>query len=741
MSKHPLATLLFTLGVGAATLYGAVPSFWRVGSQAEFLKGQVDHLSIDSHGRLLLGPSPTPLHEPTAPFIWTVVGGPDGALYAGTGNDGHVVRVDASGEGQVFFDADELEVHAIAAAPGGGLFVGTSPNGRIYKVEASGQSTVFFNPPDTYIWSLAVDRTGTLFAATGDKGVVYKITSDGTGTPFYSTTSTHVMSLAFDQDGHLLAGTASPGRILRLDDTGKPFVLLESPFDEVRSLTLAPDGLVYAAAVAGRPGLGALPQPVTLTPSTPIAAGVSVAVTAVTVSTDVGAGSTAAGGVVSSGSAGPGAGGVYRINQGGDWDLIWESREDVPYDVLAQADGSILIATGNTGKIFRLSGDPFESTLFIRASAQQVTAMFTDASGAAGYATSNPARLLRLSDTRAASGLYESDVRDARTTASWGMVKWQATTPGGSSIAIATRSGNTRVPDDTWSVWSSPYANAQGSPIVSPRARYLQWKATFAAGDGASPVLTSVTAAYIQRNLRPRVTSIIVHPPGTVFEQPFPAGNPDIAGFDADPPDRRILAETAPNRFGASPAIGKRVYERGLMTFTWKGEDDNGDDMRYAVLYRREGETDWRLLRDQLREEIHVWDSTSVPNGTYVLRIAASDAPSNPSAVTLTGHLDSSVFDIDNTPPVVRITGTRQDGVQTAIQIEVRDDMSTIDTVEYSVDGTRWELLYPKDGIADSPMEEYELMLGADAGRGAMIRATDALKNVGGASTEDGPRP
>jgi hypothetical protein len=739
MSNHPLATVLFALGVGAVTLSGAVPSFWRVGSQTEFLKGKVDHLSIDSHGRLLLGPSPTPLHEPTAPFIWTVVSGSDGALYAGTGNDGHVLRVDTSGEGRVFFDADELEVHAIAAAPGGGLFVGSSPNGRIYKVEASGQSTVFFDPPDTYIWSLAVDRTGTLFAATGDKGVVYKITPDGTGTPFYTTTSTHVMSLAFDQDGHLLAGTASPGRVLRLDDTGKPFVLFESPFDEMRSLTVAADGLVYAAGVAGRPGRGSLPQPVTVTPSRPVAAGVSVAVTAVTVSTDVGTVSKAVG--ASSGSARPGAGGVYRIDQRGDWDLIWESREDVPYDVLTQADGSILIATGNTGKIFRLSGDPFESTLLLRANAQQVTAMFTDASGAAGYATSNPGRLLRLSDTRAASGFYESDVRDAGTTASWGVVKWQATTPGGSSIAIETRTGNTRVPDDTWSAWSSPYASAQGSPIVSPRARYLQWKATFAAGDGASPMLTSVTAAYVQRNLRPRVISITVHPPGTVFQQPFPAGDPDIAGFDAEPPDRRILAETAPNGSGASPAIGKRVYERGLMTFTWKGEDDNGDDLRYGILYRREGETDWRLLRDEIREEILVWDTTSVPNGTYVLRVAASDSASNPGAATLTGHLDSSVFDIDNTPPVVRITGTRQDGVRTAIQIEVRDDMSTINKVEYSVDGTRWEPIYPKDGIADSPVEQYEVVLGADAVRGAMIRATDALKNMGGASTEDDPRP
>ncbi len=62
------------------------------------------------------------------------------------------------------------------------------------------------------------------------------------------------------------------------------------------------------------------------------------------------------------------------------------------------------------------------------------------------------------------------------------------------------------------------------------------------AGKQASPVLTSVSAAYVQRNLRPKVTSLTVHPAGTVFQKPYPTGDPDIAGFDDQAPDRRILS-------------------------------------------------------------------------------------------------------------------------------------------------------------------------------------------------------
>ena len=69
------------------------------------------------------------------------------------------------------------------------------------------------------------------------------------------------------------------------------------------------------------------------------------------------------------------AGALYRILPDGAWDLLWESRADTPYDVAVDADGSILVATGNSGKIFRLAGDPFQPTLIARANAQQVTGL------------------------------------------------------------------------------------------------------------------------------------------------------------------------------------------------------------------------------------------------------------------------------------------------------------------------------------------------------------------------------
>src|SRR5690606_39598770 len=88
---------------------------------------------------------------------------------------------------------------------------------------------------------------------------------------------------------------------------------------------------------------------------------------------------------------------------------------------------------------------------------------------------------------------------------------WSSDVCSSDLIEIQTRSGNTRTPDDAWSEWSAPYTNADGSQITSPNARYLQWRAVLS-GKGETPVLTSVTAAYLQRNIRPEVSSITVHP-------------------------------------------------------------------------------------------------------------------------------------------------------------------------------------------------------------------------------------
>ena len=723
--------------LAAATLDASSSKFFQTATQADFLKGEVDSLSVDARGQLTLGPAVELVYESAAPFVWAVVPGSDGSFFIGTGNEGKVYRVDSSGKGAVFFDSAELEIHAMAPAPNGGFYVGTSPDGKIYRVDRNGTATTFFDPEDRYIWALTVDARGNVYAGTGDKGIIYRIAPDGKGTAFFRTKSTHATALAMDRAGNLLVGTESPGKVIRVDSDGKGFVLLDTPYQEIRGLRFDDKGQLYAAALNGRAGGGAAPAP-SMGTDQPLETG-RAPVPSVSVSTEITA-IAVVDGAGSSGTSGSGRedrrsskGAVYRIMPDGLWDMIWDSREDVPYDVVFDRTGAPVIATGNKGKLYRLEGDPLRPTLLTRASAQQVTAFYTDPRGQLYFATANPGKLFRLSAEHAPRGAYESEPGDAQMLATWGALSWRGTVPNGGKIEMATRSGNTATPDDTWSSWSTNAIPSDGAPIASPKARYLQWRAVLT-GRGDGPVLTSVTAAYLQRNLRPIVRSITVHPPGIVFQKPFTTGEPDLAGFgDQTTPDRKLTtaAQSTPGG-SSSPALGRRTYQKGLQTLAWRADDENDDDLVYTVLYRREGETEWTPLRRGLDEPILVWDTTLVPNGTYFVRIVASDSPSNPPVAALSGERDSTAFQIDHTPPAIVVGSTRTEGGRTTVVFDVTDADSPVSRVEYSRDGgVRWTAVFPKDGIADSKSERYEMTIDGEIGDlGLTIRASDSMNNT-----------
>jgi hypothetical protein len=710
------------------------PKFFQASTQTDFLKGEVDNLSIDARGQLVLGPALDLVYETPAPFVWTIAAAPDGTFFLGTGNDGKVYRVGPDGKGSLFYSSPELEVHALAPAPNGGLYVATSPDGKIYKVDRDGKGTAFFTPDEKYIWALALDSKGNLFAATGEKGVVYKISPDGKGAPFYRTKTTHATALSFDKTGNLLVGTGAPGKVIRVDQDGKGFVLLDTTFQEIHSLRFDAKGMLFAAAMNGRAGGGSGPvvppvidQPASTSGRAPVpTVTVSAEITSIAIIDTPE--STSATPRAGSGST---KGAVYRISPDGVWDQVWESREDVPYDVMFDDGGAPIVATGNKGKLYRLEGDPLRPILLTRAGAQQVTALIKNARGQMFVATANPGKLFRVSSEHAQRGSYESDARDAQMLATWGSIRWHGSVPKDSKIEISTRSGNTETPDETWSTWSAPYGNPEGSPITSPKARYLQWRAVLS-GKSDGPVLTSVNAAYLQRNLRPVVRSITVHPPGIVFQKPFTTGEPELAGFgDQTTPDRRLKdAAQAPQ--SASASLGRRTYQKNLQTIVWRADDENDDDLVYDVLYRREGDTEWTPLRRGLDEAILVWDTTTVPNGTYFVRIVASDAPSNPADTALAGERDSVAFQIDHTPPTIAVGSVRAAGAKTTIAFTVTDADSPISKVEYSRDGgLRWIAVFPVDGIADSKSERYELTLDGPLGdSGLTIRASDSMNNA-----------
>src|SRR3990170_2969790 len=98
--RHSRAARILATAValGAAGLAAATPTFWTVSTQPDFLKGDVEDLSIDSDGRMFLGPAASVLGETAAPFLWSVVSGPDGSLLAGSGNEGKVLKIAKDGK-------------------------------------------------------------------------------------------------------------------------------------------------------------------------------------------------------------------------------------------------------------------------------------------------------------------------------------------------------------------------------------------------------------------------------------------------------------------------------------------------------------------------------------------------------------------------------------------------------------------------------------------------------------------
>jgi hypothetical protein len=689
------------------------PTFWTTATATEFLRGTSDGVYVSLSGVLTAGPQLTNRLTSAPPQIWSLATSADGSIWAGTGGDGRVIRSRPGQPEQTVFDASESNVFALAVS-GSRVYAATGPDGRVYAIDENSTRPIF-DPEEKYIWALHVDNAGRLWVGAGNPAVIYRVDPGGTSTVVYRPPAGHVVTLGADSSGRILAGTESPGRLYRLEANDRPFVLLESGLAEVRAVTNGPNGVIYAAGVAkgeeSSSGGETTSVAVALTAAAPPSS---------TSATSSGSTSTAS----SSESSAPARrAALFRIDPAGTWEAIWNAP-DVIYDIAATGE-AVLAATGPAGRLYRVDANR-DVSLLTGVDARQITRFARTAGNApvTSFATANPGRVVTIGNGQQAPATYTSAVRDSRSAATWGLIRWEGT----SGVSLATRSGNTETPDDSWSDWSRAYTRAEGEAIASPPARYIQWRATFDKPSGnAAASLTGVTVAYLTANSRPVVTSVTVHPPGVVFQRPYSNEDGAIAGLD----DAVADARRAPGDSGPpAPTPGRRMFQRGLQTIAWRAEDgDEGDRLTYTIEYRREGTDTWRVLRSGLTDSLYVWDTTSAVDGRYAIRVRASDSPSNAADRALVGEREGDPIEVDNTPPAITSEVVRQGG-SARVAIRVVDARSPIQKVEFSVGGGPWQIVYPVDGLADAPDERYELPLAANTDPAQIvIRATDLLQN------------
>src|ERR1051325_7556441 len=510
----------------SVSLSASTTTAWEMTSYTDFIKGKFQGISLSREGRLSLAPKVDTVFSSDQPVIWAVAQAPDGTLYAATGHRGRIYRIDKAGKSTLYWTAEQPEIFAIAVDTSGAVYAGTSPDGKIYRIE-NGKATEYFDPKARYIWSLAGGKDGVLYVGTGDKGKIFRVESAGHGELWYDTGQSHVTGLAVDNQKRLLAGTEPNGILYRITAKDKAFVLYDAALPEIRAIVPMPDGSVYAAALGGSiakraqsaaqaaQGLGAGGAAVTSTvtsitvkanaaevkppdPAKPQTSTQTPTVTTPQVTSTLSPITETAGVDKSA---------VYRINPDNTVETLWSSKDENVYDVLA-LEKQILFSTDEDGRIYGLSPDR-RVTLVTQTNEGETTRLLPSEHSVLA-ATGNMGRIYRLGEAPGASGYYEAPPHDAGAASRWGSISWRGETPAGCSMTFRTRSGNSARPDRTWSEWSAPLSNPAGSPITSPNARYIQWKAELAGSKGATPILNSVTLAYLPQNSPPLVKSINV---------------------------------------------------------------------------------------------------------------------------------------------------------------------------------------------------------------------------------------
>jgi len=729
---------------------------WRQSSYDEFLKGTAKGVAVRSDGHLELAPKFSLVADADASYLWALRTDVAGGLYAGGGSPAKVFKFDGSAKPKVVFESTDLLAQCMAFDVKGTLYVGTSPDGKVYKVSASGEKSVFFEPKTKYIWDLAFGPDGTLYVATGDKGQIYAVSPDGKGEVYYSSDEAHIKNLVFDDSGNLLAGTEPNGRVLRINlAAGKAkaseiaasgFVVYETAKREVTSLVVTQDGSIYVSAI-GEKSRGAQTGPSAVIQIPQGAAAI----------TSAGA---PGGAIAAPFVAFPQAitSSIYRISPEGVPEEIWTSREEVVYALGLNSDGRLLAGTGNTGSLLVIDGRGVYAQL-AKSGSSQITGISRTPGGKVNLCTANPGKVFSLGPEYESEGTFESQSFDAKLLSQWGRIEWwgpPATTVTGKTtkeskdprLEIFVRSGNTEDPGKEWSRWFGPYTSTD-TPIEAPAARFFQWKAVIhdgRPGDG----IEWVSVSYQPKNVAPVIDGIALQDAGVRATAPAgltgPAGNVALkqppAPSPTAPAGMVAPTPTAPPKFEIQP---QGTLQKGYQTVLWSAHDDNDDELKYAVYFRGEHQQNWLLLKDGLDQKFYSWDTTSMPDGAYYVKIAVNDGPSNPPAATLSTERESERFEVDNTNPTVGkieasasgMNADRSQGVSYDFHFTASHPTTSIEKAQYSVDGGEWILLAPEKGISDYKTETYSftvrhLMPGEHI---IAVRVYDRLENLGSAKT------
>ena len=688
-------------------------------SQAGFLKGELESITVDPLGVLRLAHRTDQVATIEEPFLLSASELPDGWV-VGTGNAGRVLKIHRDGEVELLFEAEEPEIFTVWADAEGVVYAGSSPHGSIYR-HAGGETTKIFDPEQTYIWSLKGDGHGNLLAATGTEGKLFRVSPEGEGELLYDSDDTHLRSMAVLDEGIALVGTAGEGLVLHIAGDGKARTLYDAAAPEIVAFTTDPQGGAWFAALASEASFVDLDsrnrsrqknengkkdeeENGNTGAEVDIEASVKAPAAGSRPSSFSGARSeifhwTAEGGVVSA----------------------WQFKEETVFALLWD-DERLWVATGLEGKLYSYQNE--QMVLEKDLDESQIVGLSHGESGPA-FATTNAAALYRFESGTESKGTLTSTVSDALLTSTFGTLRWRGKAPQGTQARFSFRGGLSATPDNTWTDWTAPKEGEEISLRDQEPSRYLQWRVELLGTKDRTPEVRGVEISYLQANQKPQIEQLEVLGPGQILVP---------NNFN---PSSQIFEPAHPNRDGIFTALGagparegrglKALWKRGYRTLRWRCVDPNKDQLSYSLTFRPEDDPEgWLSMAEDLTEVHYSFDATVLPDGQYRFRIKASDAPSNLERNRLDASKTSELVVIDHSPPTLGLIASAGTG---RLRIAVADVLSILREAVISIDAGPWEEAKAVDNLLDARNETLLIEVDEDASL-LLLRLTDAAFNI-----------
>jgi outer membrane protein assembly factor BamB len=696
--------LLLLLVLIAALSFPAQASrtreFSSVG-RSELLKGELEGVGVTEEGTLVAAPSFREVFGSEVSYVWSLVPDGEGGVFAATGSDGKLYHIDCDGSYEAVAETFEYELFALARSADGSVYFAGAPNGTVTRLAPDGASETVIDLPEGLVWSLLVSPDGELFAATGDQGEIYRVRGNGETAAIGRVPDEHVVSLAW-HEGMLLCGTDSKALLVAMDpSSGEQRILYDAPGEELVSILPLQSGSVLFAvngngtyAGGSSTGMGPL-----VLPAVEVHANASVQPS------------------------------LYELLPSGLVRRVWRCPAEDILDLCVGPDGAILVGTGEDGVLYALDS-LWNATHLLDLEESQLLSL-TRGGRQVFVGTGNGGAVYCLDWDEPRAGTYVARVRDAGQTARWGTPRWVAV--GHGSVHFETRSGQVEDPGESWSFWEA----LEGGRIVSPSARFLQWRMTLTAGATGNLRVGSIVVPYRGPNRLPRVTRVEISPLAPEFTSPTGGrGGPVRQTLPGGVQIEYTFTDANTSERGVLDCPG--VWARTLRTAVWDAVDPDGDRLRFDLYLRfldEHGSADderFVPLKLDLEDTGYTWEAAAWPDGWYELKVVARDDVSNAPGEALSAMRLSVPFRVDNKPP--RLLDLRLEWQQGELVLcgEALDEGGRIAGLAVSLDGEPWRVAYPNDGILDGPREAFAIAPGfLDDGRVPTVVAIRACDEVG----------